>query len=134
MPDAAVSRRVNRAWRWRGCLAAWFAALLAIAPVVRPPLPVDLGARSAATLRGDSANQPVARVEPAQPVGFGILSRPSPVETAFGPAAAKSPLDRPGAADGWMVAADATDAPKEPARVFHRSSVGTARTPTGPPF
>jgi hypothetical protein len=134
MPDGRVSRRANRAWRWRDCLAAWFAALLAIAPVIRPTLPIDLGASALRSEGSSSATEPGARLEPAQPVGFGILSRPSLVETAFGPAAAKSPLHRPGAADGWMVAADATDAPNEPTRVFHRSSVGTARTPTGPPF
>lgn len=131
MFDGVVSRRADRARRWRGCLAAWFAALLAIAPVVPPALPIDLGA---ANLRSDGATEPAARLEPAQPAGFGILSRPLPVETAFGPAAAKSPLHQPAAADRWLVAADTVEAPKAPARVFHRSSVGTARTPTGPPF
>jgi hypothetical protein len=133
MLDGAVSRRANRAWRWRSCLAAWFGVLLAIAPVVRPALPLDIGAPGGFALRSDSGDQPTARLEPARPVGLGVLARPTPVETAFGPATAKSPFHRPGAADGWM-APSAADAPKEAARaVFDRSSVGTARTPTGPP-
>jgi hypothetical protein len=137
MPDGPVSRRADRAWRLRGCLAAWFAALLAIAPVAQPSLLIDPAAGQPAAVQGHGSAatmEPAAALQPTQPAGLGILSRPSPVETALGPVPAQPPVHRPGAADRVVIASDAAKAPKAAARaVFQRSSVGTARTPTGPP-
>jgi hypothetical protein len=124
MPEGPLSRR-----RWRGCLAAWFAALLAIAPVAGPSLP-DPGAPPA-VLQDHGLNDALQAA--AEPAGLGILSRLSPTEPSFGPAPAKPPLHRPRVADG-PVAAAAAQAPKAaPHVVLQRSAVGTARTPTGPP-
>lgn len=141
MPEVPVSGRARRAWQVRTCLAAWFAALLVLAPVAQPSLPADVAAAPASSeeslaspddLRDASA--PAAGLRPAQPLGQGILARSLLAETAFGPPPAKPPLLRPTAAAGPLVAASATVTMTDVAsEVFHRSSVGSARTPTGPP-
>jgi hypothetical protein len=133
-----VGRRGHRAWQLRCCLAACFAALLALAPLTRPSLPVHLAAAAAfpealvaqADLQGE---QPAAGPRPAQPATPGILSRLSLVETALGLPPVKPPLLRP-VAEQPLLARHANTVPGgEPRAVFERSSVGTARTPTGPP-
>jgi hypothetical protein len=125
----------------RCCLAALFAALLAIGHFARPTLPVGLRAVPAASLDSivahddeASGREPAAELRPSQPATLGILSRLPLLETARGLPTVKSPLLRPSAAykpslapqSTVRFAGDLTD-------VFHRSSVGTARTPTGPP-
>jgi hypothetical protein len=133
-----VGRRVHRAWQLRCCLAIWFAALLAIAPFTRPSLPVQLAAAAAfpeaIVAQGDlEAEQPAAGLLPAQPAALGILSRLSLVETALGLPPVKPPLLRP-VAEQPLLARHADTVPGgEPRTVFERSSVGTARIPTGPP-
>ena len=141
MPDVPVSGRARPAWQVRTCLALWFAALLVLAPVARPALPADAAAPAGATesvaSQDDGSRKtgaPTAGARPAQPLGQGILSRSSLAETAFGPPPAKSPLQRPTAAPEPRVAAAATVTMADVASdVFHRSSVGSSRTPTGPP-
>jgi hypothetical protein len=142
MPDVPVSRRARSAWQARTWLTAWFAAVLALAPVVQPALPVDAAAVPASAPeslassdhRSPDASTPAAGPRPAQPLSQGILARSSLAETAFGPPPAKSPVLRPTAAAGPLVAASATVTMADVASdVFHRSSVGSARTPTGPP-
>jgi hypothetical protein len=142
MAEKPAIRGADQAGRLRSCLAAWFAALLAIAPAAQPSVPLDVGAARAAASRlsilddhrSSDAPQPAAGLQPGQAVGLGILSRLSRVETTFGPAPAKSPLHRPSAAAEPVLASAAVGAPKDAGRaVFDRSSVGTARTPTGPP-
>jgi hypothetical protein len=137
VPVGTRGRRV-RQLRW--CLAAWLAVLLAIAPFARPLVPVDLPVMPAASAEsvvadenGSQSEQPAARLRPAQPSTPGILSRQSLLETALGLAPVKSSLLRPSATEPspppqltLRFAGDVTD-------VFNRSSVGTARTPTGPP-
>jgi hypothetical protein len=133
-----VGRRGHRAWQLRCCLASCFVALLTLAPFTRPSLPIHLAAVSAfpealvaqADLHGE---QPAAGLRPAQPATLGILSRLSLVETALGLPPLKPPLLR-------SVAEQPLPAPHanvvhggEPRVAFERSSVGTARTPTGPP-
>jgi len=133
-----VGRRGHRVWRLRCCLAACFAALLAIAPFTRPSLPVHLATAFASTEahveQGDlQAEQPAAGLRPAQPATLGILSRLSLLETALGLPPVKPPLLRP-VVEQPLLARHADTVPGgEPRVVFERSSVGTARTPTGPP-
>jgi hypothetical protein len=122
--------------RW---LAAWFAVLLAVAPFTRPSVPVELAAFPAASpealVAQDHAQgkKPVAGVLPAQPFTPGILSRLALLDTTFGLPPVKPPLLRP-AADQPLLAIQTTTAlGGETRSVFQRSSVGTARTPTGPP-
>jgi hypothetical protein len=105
-----------------------------------PTLPVDLAAipgaavDSIAAYDEAQANQPGARLRPAPPSNLGILSRLSLVETALGPAPLRSPLLRPHAAHRPAPAPQATTGfGSDVTDVFHRSSVGTARKPTGPP-
>jgi hypothetical protein len=136
VPVGARTRRGDELQRW---LAAWFAALLAIAPFARPSLPVDVAAVSGASPEAliahddAQAKQPATGLRPAQPVALGILSRLSLLETTLGLPPVKPPLLRP-AIDQPVPAAQVTTAlGGEPRGVFQRSSVGTARTQTGPP-
>jgi hypothetical protein len=133
-----VGRRGHRAWQLRCCLAACFAALLAIAPFTRPSLPVHLAAVAAypeALVAQDDlqGEWPAAGLLPAQPATPGILSRLSLVETALGLPPLKPPLLRPVAEQPLLPRHADTVPGGEPRVVFERSSVGTARTPTGPP-
>jgi hypothetical protein len=120
------------------CLAAWFAALLAVVPFARPCVPVELAALPAASpealVAQDHAQgkKPVAGVLPAQPPTPGILSRLALLDTTFGLPPVKPPLLRP-VVDQPVLARGAATLLGEPRGVFQRSSVGTARTPTGPP-
>jgi hypothetical protein len=121
--------------RW---LAACFAAILAVGPFSHPSVSVVLagapGASPEALVAHDGAKgkKPVAGVRPAQPLTLGILSRLSLLETALGLPPVKPPLlrpvDKPALAQGAP-----TGLGGEPRGLFQRSSVGTARTPTGPP-
>ena len=132
----------HRARQLSGCLAVWVAALLAIAPVARPSLPLDTAASRAAVaasfdLRDQATAKPEergSRLRPAQPSVPGVLSRLSLVETTFGVPPVKPAIAWPGAGDTSPVAPKIIGAfGGETRGVFQRSSVGTARTPTGPP-
>ncbi|MGH6903816.1 MAG: hypothetical protein ACREIR_13865 [Geminicoccaceae bacterium] len=80
------------------------------------------------------AKQPAAGLRPAQPVNLGILSRLSLLEKSLGLPPVKSPPMRAGRADQPRGAIRATAAFGDGiGQALHRSSVGTARTPTGPP-
>jgi hypothetical protein len=133
-----VSMRGHRAWQLRCCPAAWLAALLVIAPFARPSLPVDLvtvPATFVALAAHDAARgqQPRPGLRPEHSLTLGILSRLLSVETTLGLPPVKPPLLRP-AADQPAFALQATTAFGGDLRgVFQPSSVGTARTPTGPP-
>jgi hypothetical protein len=134
-----VGARAHRGAKLQRWLAASFAGLLAIAPFARPSQPVDVGAVSdtavEALVAHDDAQgkQPAAAVRPTQPLTLGILSRLSLLEMALGLPPVKPPLLRP-AIDQPVPALQATTARGGGLReVFQRSSVGTARTPTGPP-
>lgn len=132
-----VGRRGHRAWQVRCCLAACFAALLAIVPFTRPSLPVHLTAFASGEAhleKGDlQAEQPAAGLRPAQPATLGILARLSLVETALGLPPLKPPLLRLVAGQPLLARHPDTVPGGEPRAVLERSSVGTARTPTGPP-
>jgi hypothetical protein len=134
-----VGARAHRGDMLQRWLAAWFAALLALAPFARPSAPVELAPLAAASQEAlvahDAAQgkQPAAGLRPAQPFTPGILSRLALLDTTFGLPPAKPPLLRP-AADQPVLAMQTTRAlGGETRSVFQRSSVGTARTPTGPP-
>jgi hypothetical protein len=121
------------------CLAAGFAALLAVAPFARPSVPVDLAAAPVAGPEalvahdGAEDQHPAAQLRPAQPSAPGILSRASLLEITLALPPVKPPLLRP-VADPPALALQATTAlGGESREVLQRSSVGTARTPTGPP-
>ena len=139
MPGVTLARRARQL---SGCLAVWIAALLAIAPIARPSLPLETVAARASVvhafeLRDQATAKPEergSRLRPAQPSVPGVLSRLLLVETTFG-----LPPVKP--ATAWLGAGDTSPVtPKiigafggEAREVFQRSSVGTARTPTGPP-
>jgi hypothetical protein len=131
----------DRASQQRRCLAAWFAALLAIAPFMQPAVPVHLAALAAASAESPAAyddgiarpSEPATLVPSAQPSNPGILARLPWIETTLELSPAKPALLRiavepPGLA--WRVRAAFGG---ETGRTFQRSAVGTARTPTGPP-
>jgi hypothetical protein len=136
VPVGARAHRGDMLQRW---LAAWFAALLAVAPFARPSVPVELAALPAASPEALVAHedaqgkQPAAGLRPAQPFTPGILSRLALLDTTFGLPPVKPPLLRPAADQAVLVRGTATAPGGEPRGVFQRSSVGTARTPTGPP-
>lgn len=135
-----MAARAHRGDKLQPWLAAWFAALLVLAPFARPSVPVDLAAVAPAAspealVADDAASgkEPVAGLRPAQPVALGILSRPSLLETTLGLPPVKSPLLRPAADRPVMASGGAPVLGGEPREAFQRSAVGTARTPTGPP-
>ncbi len=139
MPVATRAHRGKERQRW---LALGFAVLLAIAPFTRPSLTANLAAVAdayaesiAAAADGIAqASQPAAERRPAQPLTLGILSRLSSLEKTLGLLPVKSPPLRPSVADQPRGAIRATTAfAGDIGQSLHRSSVGTARTPTGPP-
>jgi hypothetical protein len=135
-----VAGRASQVRQLRCCLTVWFAALLAIAPFVRPSLPVDVAAGPAAPVDSlvaqdgtDQAKHPATGPRPAQPLMLGILSRPSVLETTLGLPPPKPALLRLSAADQPLLARQVATALGGDRKVLQRSSVGTARAPTGPP-
>ena len=121
--------------RW---LAVWFATLLAIAPFARPCLPFDLAAVPAAPeglIAHDKAQgkHPAAELRPNQPLTLGIVSRLSLLDTMLGLPPLKPPPLRPVVGQPVPSLQAATVLRLDLRGFFQRSSVGTARTPTGPP-
>jgi hypothetical protein len=137
--EVPVRARARRGLQLQRLLAASLATLLAIAPFARPSWTVDLFALAAvaAAIHDDGptqASEPAAGLRPAQPWGLGILSRLSSLESALGLPPGKSPHSRFDPADQPLLAPPVDKAfGVGLARIFHPSSVGTARTPTGPP-
>ena len=138
----AVDGQAQTARRLRCCLAAWLGIVLALAPFARPSLPVDLAPARAPSgfwlvAHDDGmaqARESVPRVRPAQPLALGVLARWSWFETKLGPAPTKPPPAPLSAADQPPAAPKAIGALNGDIREgLHRSSVGTARRPTGPP-
>jgi hypothetical protein len=132
----ARAQRRDRPQRW---FAVWLAAILATAPFARPSLPVELanppGIVEQALVAQDDAHdqRPATGLRPAQASTLGILSRHLLLETALGLPPVKPALLRP-APDLPGLALHATTAlATDLGWILHRGSVGTARTPTGPP-
>jgi hypothetical protein len=138
VPVGTRAHRGKDRQRW---LALGFAVLLAIAPFARSSLTADLALPAAAVASVAAydagttpAKRPAAEPRPAQPLNLGILSRPSLLEAKLGLPPVKSPLMPPCAADMPLGVIQVTAGLGGDIReVLHRSSVGTARTPTGPP-
>lgn len=133
-----VAARAHRGDWLRRWLAAGVAVLLAIAPFTHPSSTLDFfaaaSAQSVATFDDDAASQPVPALRPAPPSSLGILSRLSLLESALGLPPVKAPLLRPNAPEAPLAAVQvATACGDDIGQIFHRDSVGTARTPTGPP-
>jgi hypothetical protein len=132
---AARARRGDKLQRW---LAAWFAALLVLASL-RCAVPFDVTAGpvaySEALVAHDGAEdpEPAAELRPAQPLALGILSRMSLLEATLALPPIKAPLLSPAADQSVLTLQAATALDAEPRELLQRSSVGTARTPTGPP-
>jgi hypothetical protein len=133
--------RARRAGPLRSCLAAWIAVFLAIVPLARP-LPGVIALSPATSLAAFSARHhgaaqaelPAPRVRPAHPLDLGVLARGSWIEAKLGLSPTKSPVVRPSVAVPPLALPRVTAAPGAgPGVVFHRSAVGTARNPTGPP-
>jgi hypothetical protein len=72
-------------------------------------------------------------MRPAQPLALGILSRLLLLETTLGPPTDKPPLLRTTADQPVLALQPLTALGGELRSLFQPSSVGTARTPTGPP-
>jgi hypothetical protein len=132
--------RWGRASQQRRCLAAWFAALLAIASFTHPPLPVHLAAVAAALAESPAAydgiaqpSEPATLVPSAQPSNPGILARLPWIETTLELSPAKPPLLRMAVEPPGLASRVRAAFGGEIERTFQRSAVGTARTPTGPP-
>ena len=101
----------------------------------RAPLPVGVavGRRLPEALRDDVAQDELPEpAAAAQPLALGILSRLSLLETSLGLPLVKPPLLRP-ATDARLAWAARTALRQRAAGILHRSSVGTARIPIGPP-
>jgi hypothetical protein len=135
--DVPVDRQAGGARRMRGWLAVWIALLLAGAPVARPHLPPvsapPLSASDERMLAPAAATAPAVRAHQLAPR---VLPRLLYVEAALAPSSAKAPPIRPRGIDQVLVLPEETGAGiggGDTGEVFHRSSVGTARTPTGPP-
>jgi len=133
VPSNTLVHRARHLSRW---LAVWIAALLAIAPAARPFLPLEPAVHSL-DLRDQAAVKPEERgshLRPAQP-SASILSRLLLVETTLGLPPVK-PAPTPSSSGGLPPSAATTAAMLggESQTSFHRDSVGTARTPTGPPL
>ena len=138
MPVGTRAHRGKSRQRWLGL---GLAVLLAIAPFARSSVTADLVLPAASVESvvaqdhgSEKAKQPAAEQRPVQPVNLGILSRLSSLEKSLGLLPAKAPPMRVGMADQPRGALRASAAfGDDIGQAFPRSSVGTARTPTGPP-
>lgn len=132
-----VGRRALSGWQTQSLVALWFAVLLAITPYARPALPGSAWLSPSAAQHQDiglvAAEDPAQRLRGDQP-DLGLLPRAPYVEAIPAPPPDKSPLIRPRVpqAPPAMAQAAATVA-RTTILAFHRSAIGTARTPTGPP-
>ena len=129
-------QRAHRLRQLRGGLALCLAVLLALTPIAQLfPAAVVQAAALAAAYAPDGAAprgaEPALGVPGDQP-NAGILPRLPHLEGALLPPAQKAVLPRPSATIDASPPEKA--APETAAGTgFHRSSVGTARKPTGPP-
>ena len=132
-----VDRRAGRARRLRGWLALWVAVLLACAPLARPPLSTVSSTRASASDEHvlSPAAATAAAVQADQP-DRAVLPRLLYVEASYVPSSPKPPPVRPKTVHELVLLPEEAgtgtgDGASD--KVFHPSSVGTARTPTGPP-
>jgi hypothetical protein len=131
VPGSLRAQRVG----WLGrCLVLCLAVLLAGGSPARF-LPAGGGPFGPAALESPEwpADDPVAGLLAAAPAMLGAVPRPATTEAPPAPPPLKAALLRPGAADHTLLASSAPALQRGEGGELHRSSVGTARTPTGPP-
>ena len=133
-----MNQRARRVRQLRGGLALCLAVLLGIPPLTQLFAPVALQAAVAASVPSYAPDGKASRGdEPAfglrsEGAHAGILPRLLHMERALAPPAPKALLPKLDASIGPSKPEQATLA-NAAGTGFHRSSVGTARTPTGPP-
>jgi hypothetical protein len=128
-----ILRAQRLGWLGRG-LVLCLAVLLAGGAPARS-LPAGSGhlGPTAVANPGSPTGDPIAALLAAAPTMLGTITRPASVEAPPAPPPPKAALLRPGAAERTLLAAS-TPAPRRGGGgELHRSSVGSARTPTGPP-
>ena len=137
-----MAERTGRARPLRSGFAAWFAVLLTVLPFAQPAAPIDLppvriAPEYALASHADAeapVGQPTPRVRPAQPWDLGVLARWWHLEAKPGLAPTRpDPVRFCVGARSQMVPKTALARAGDPRDIFHQSSVGTARRPTGPP-
>lgn len=138
-----VAEQAERAWRSRCRVAVWIAVLLAYVPFGQPRLPVQLPPEPLSAKSFPVAHEAVlapaiqtpTRPQPERP-RHRILPRVPDLAVTLTPLGSKPlPMRLPKARMALLLAAASTARTAEPGTrdVLDRSSVGTARTPTGPP-
>ena len=135
-----VDQRARRVRQLRGGLALCLAVLLAITPLAQlfPTVAPQAALAASAPSYAPDGNAPRGE-EPALGLqddrpDAGILPRLLHLEGALAPPPQKVPFATLDSAKGSLVALKATGTLKpDTGNVFHYSSIGTARTPTGPP-
>jgi hypothetical protein len=136
MADVPASRRAYRISQLRRCLAVCAAVLLAIAPLAHlsPKAAPAAAAPWHVAGGGDvQAGHPGLGLRGDLP-NTGVLPRLLYVEAALAPPPPKPALPRLHASiDPLARPAPGVRPQSRTGTGFHRSSVGTARTPTGPP-
>lgn len=129
-------QRVERRGGWLAALFCTLIALASAADQIARAGRVDLIRLEAADLfvAGAAEAAPMIELRPGQPSALAVLVRPPAVESGLGRSAGKTPLLALRAEQDFPPVPAATSTPRPPAlRAFWRSSVGSARTPTGPP-
>lgn len=131
MPGIMRAQRLNWLGRW---LVVCLAILLAGGSPARS-LPVGGGQWGPATLQVPErpADDAGAGLLAAAPAMLGAISRPATSEAPPAPPPPKAYPVRPAAAARTLSASSGPVLPRGEDGEVHRSSIGSARTPTGPP-
>ena len=138
--EVPVDQRACRVRQLRGGLALCLAILLAIPPLAQlsPSVAPQAALAASAPSYAPDGNahrgeEPALGLQDDRP-DAGILPRLLHLEGALAPPPQKTPFVTPDHARGSLIAHEATGTLKpDTANVFHYSSIGTARTPIGPP-
>jgi hypothetical protein len=138
--EVSVDQRARRVRQLRGGLALCLAVLLALPPLAQlsPTVAAQAALAASAPSYAPDGNaprdeEPKLGLQVDRPKA-GILPRLLHLEAAFALPPQKAPFATPDRARGALVAPEATGKLKpDTGNVLHYSSIGTARTPTGPP-
>ena len=130
MPVGAWAHRGRVLQRW---LAVLVVAVLSSAPFALPSLPVELASVPAAAHEAAHGKQPATGLCLDDPATLGIVSRPPSVGTTLALPRVKPAVVRPAGEPPVLAWQGTTAQGGELRGILQRSSVGTARTPTGPP-
>jgi hypothetical protein len=132
--EVPLEARAHSADRLQRRRAARFANPEAIAPHSRPPLPLDLAGPAGALVARRRVHRtwPPTGWKSQQPLTLGVSLRPSRLESVLGVTVVEPappvPADQPALACPVLAALSGQRSGDS-----RRSSVGTARTSTGPP-